>query len=423
VPTVNLNVNAKAWPKLLATLVCEPGKTETYYWDATLPRFGVRCRENGSRTWWCQYRDKQTGETRKHPLGDPAHVPQAEARDEAEKLLAAVKLGRDPVGEAAAKKAEAKAAIKLSELVERYLAHQQRRLKPRSFEELQRHLRKHTKPLHNQPAGKVTKRAVVELLEDVATRGAIGANRTRAALSGMFSWGMKAGLITANPVASTFKPAEERSRDRVLTDDELRLIWHATGSGSDHDKITRLLMLTGARREEIGGMCWSELTLREDGTAVWVLPADRSKNHRSHELTLPAMAVALLPTRRDQRALVFGEGAGSFSGWSQCKTRLDQRIAKNAGKPIAAWVLHDLRRTFVSRINDLGLAEPHIIEALVNHQGGVGRAGVAGVYNRSAYADQKREALARWCNYFEQLTGDGGETTPNNVVPLRRRRV
>jgi site-specific recombinase XerD len=166
---------------------------------------------------------------RKHTLGEPERVPLAKAREEAERLLAAVKLGQDPAGEAAAKKAEVKAAITFAELVERYLDHQKRRLKPRSFDELQRHLRKHAKPLHEQHAGKVTKRAVVELLEDVVERGPVGANRTRAALSGLFSWGMKAALVGANPVISTFKPAEERSRDRVLTDGELRLIWRATG--------------------------------------------------------------------------------------------------------------------------------------------------------------------------------------------------
>jgi integrase len=176
-----------------------------------------------------------------------------------------------------------------------------------------------------------------------------------------------------------------------------------------------------ARREEIGGMRWSELTLGEGDTGLWLLPGGRSKNHRPHELTLPAMAVALLPPRREERELVFGEGEGPFSGWSQCKRRLDQRIAElNNGKPLAPWVLHDLRRTCVSRLNDLGLAEPHVIEALVNHQGGIGRAGVAGVYNRSAYAEQKRAVLNLWCAHVARLTGDGGDRGGAEVVPLRR---
>jgi integrase len=154
-------------------------------------------------------------------------------------------------------------------------------------------------------------------------------------------------------------------------------------------------------------MRWSEITRRDDGTAIWVLPAERSKNRRAHELILPPMIVGMLPTPRNERdgsarELLFGEGRGPFSGWSQCKARLNKRIAQaNGGKPIVSWVLHDLRRTFVTRLNDLGV-EPHIIEALVNHASGRATAGVAGVYNRSAYATQKRAALELWCHHVAQ---------------------
>lgn len=400
-PTIKLNAKAAL------RLACESDKTETTFWDAGLSGFGLRCRKSGVRTWFCQYRTR-TGEMRKHTLGDPEHVAYAKAREEAERLLAAVRLGRDPAGETAAKKAERKAAVRLGDLAEMYLKHQQPRLKPRSFDELQRHLRKHAAPLHGQPAAKVTQRDIVELLQDVAERGPISANRTRAALSGLYSWSMKAGLVPANPVIATFKPAEERSRDRVLSDDELRLIWRCTAGTGDYDRIVRLLMLTGARREEVAGMRWGEIAAHDEGTATWLLPAERSKNHRPHELILPAMAVALLPAPRSGRDLIFGEGAGPFSGWSQCKARLDRRIAAaNDGKPIPAWRLHDLRRTFASRMNDLGLAEPHEIEAALNHLGGIGRAGVAGVYNRAAYREQKRAALARWADHLAGLTSGG----------------
>src|SRR5213075_2567809 len=106
------------------------------------------------------------------------------------------------------------------------------------------------------------------------------------------------------------------------------------------DRIVRLLMLTGARREEIAGMRWSEIALRDDGTTGWVLPAERSKNRRAHELVLPPMIRNLLPAPRDakngvQRDLVFGVGQGPFSGWAKCKARLDERIAElNKGTPI-----------------------------------------------------------------------------------------
>jgi integrase len=405
-PTIEIDA------KLARRLACEPDKTETTFWDAGLPGFGLRCRRSGARTWFCQYR-VLTGDTRKHALGDPVNVTYADARKTAGQLIAKVKLGGDPAGEVAAKKAEVRAAIRLGELIARYEAHQGQRLKPRSFEELHRNLHKGATALHERPAGKVSQRDIVDLLQETMKRGPIAANRLRAALSGLYAWGMKAGLVTANPVVATFRPAEERSRDRVLSDGELALIWSCTGRNADHDRIVRLLLLTGARRDEVAGMRWGEIARNEDGSVTWSLPAERTKNGRPHELVLPAFAAGLLPPGRDGRELVFGEGTGPFSGWSQCKARLDRRIAKaNDGAPIACR-LHDLRRTFVTRLNDKLRVEPHVIEALVNHVGGIAKAGVAGVYNRAAYSEQKREALALWCDYVVRLSGA-------NVVPLRQ---
>jgi integrase len=342
-------------------------------------------------------------------LGDPATVRFAQARKEAARLLASAKLGGDPAGDVKL----AKAAITFGDLADEFLAYQRARLRPRSLEEVVRHLSKHAKPLHGRKADVLGQREIVALLQSVVVQGPILANRVRASISAMYSWGMKAGLVASNPVAATFKPAEERARDRVLTDAELALVWRCTGGGADHDRIVRLLMLTGARREEIAGMCWSEVAPRDDGTCYWMLPAQRSKNRRAYEAVFPEIVTELLPAPRrendgSRRDLIFGARHGPFSSWSNWKARLDERIAAaNGGAPIAPWVLHDLRRTFVTRLNDLGV-EPHVIEALVNHVGGAAKSGVAGIYNRSAYAFQKRAALAMWCDHIARLTGNHG---------------
>lgn len=401
-------------------LTCPPGRAEQIYWSHDLPGFGLRCRASGARSWLLQVRTK-AGETRKITLGDPGTVPFARAAREAGKLIAAVKLGGDPGAEAR----QARRAIKISELVEHYLTHQRARMKPRSFLELSRHLKAHAKPLHGQPAGAVTRSSIVALLQNIGSTAPVTANRVRASLSAMFAWGMKAGLVTANPVAATFKPADERPRERVLSDAELALIWSCTTGDADYDRIVRLLMLTGARREEIAGMTCGEVTAHADGTATWVLPSARSKNHLANELVLPRMAVALLPAVRivggERRDLLFGEGEGPYSGWSRAKERLDARLAAaNGGAAIPAWVLHDLRRTFVTRLNDMAV-EPHVIEALVNHTSGAAKAGVAGVYNRSVYAPQKRAALIRWGEHLAALVGVETDPAPSaEIVPLRR---
>lgn len=404
--------------KTVPGLKCPAGQSEITYWDDGLPGFGLRCFPNGKRSWLCQYRTRE-GVTRRQSLGSAETVKYAKAHEAAEKYLASAKTGGDAVGEAKQAKVERSNAIALGELVERYLAHQKTRLRPRSYEELRRHLAapkegsapkpRHGRaldiaPLLKKPATKVTRRDVVELLEGIAAVAPVQANRVRASLSALFSWGMRTGRVEVNPVGATFWPAQEKPRERVLSDKELTLIWQCTSGDADHDRIVRLLLLTGARREEIAGMAWSELTLHDDGSATWLLPTSRAKNKRALELALPVLAVSQLSPRRKGRELVFGDGAGSFSGWSRCKERLDARIAKANAAAISGWTLHDLRRTFVTRLNDLGV-EPHIIEALVNHAGGIARAGVAGIYNRSAYSSQKAAALQLWCGHVASLAG------------------
>src|SRR5262249_32698608 len=150
--------------------------------------------------------------------------------------------------------------------------------------------------------------------------------------------------------------------------------------------IMKLLALTGQRGGEIAGLSWSEV---QDDRLV--LPGERTKNHRPHDVPLstPARAILNAFSKRPRvvsadgkvRDFVFGSGQGPFSGWSNCKEALDARIEKSRrGKPLPHWTPHDLRRSFATHAAELGV-EPHIIEAVLNHISGH-RAGVAGTYNR-----------------------------------------
>ncbi|MDA8248674.1 MAG: integrase arm-type DNA-binding domain-containing protein [Rhodospirillales bacterium] len=426
----------------VARLACPPDRAEAFYWAEEPHGFGLRCLASGARRYIVQYRTK-AGAQRRVSLGDPKDVKLDAAREKARDILAQVRLGGDPQGEQQAARKQAREAVRVGELIESYLAVAKKRMRPRAYAETERHLRgtakvKHAKPLHGRIAAEVNRREIAKLLAAIAERsGGVTANRVRSSLSAMWTWAVMAGLQDANPVALTAKPAAETSRERVLTDAELAAIWQATSGGDDHDRIVRLLMLTGCRRDEVGRMRWSEL----EGD-LWTLPGARAKNGLPHELPLPALAVAQLPPRRTIRAkdmqaadrprdAVFGKLETGFSGWSRCKERLDERLAKNrqdafikqhGREPrddeakVIPWTLHDLRRTFVTRLNDLGLAEPHVIEALVNHHSGGAKRGVAGIYNRSAYRDQKRTALARWADHAAALVGH----SMANVETMRR---
>ena len=168
-------------------------------------------------------------------------------------------------------------------------------------------------------------------------------------------------------------------------------------------------MLTAQRRDEIGGLRWSEIE-GEGREALIALPGGRTKNSNAHDVPLSGAALAVLAEAHkiDNRDPVFGEGAGGFSGWSRAKAALDVACG------VDGWTLHDLRRTAATRMADLGV-QPHVIEAVLNHVSGH-KAGVAGIYNRSTYGAEKRAALDLWSNHLAVVVAQAGGA---NVTRLR----
>ena len=155
------------------------------------------------------------------------------------------------------------------------------------------------------------------------------------------------------------------------------------------------MILTACRRQEIGGMCWSEFN--PDGT--WTLPAERAKNKRAHTLPLPPPAweiIAGVPKMagRDQ---LFGTRAAGYTNWGPGKAALDRAL----GDTVAPWTLHDIRRTVATRMADLKV-QPHIIETVLNHQSGH-KGGIAGIYNRSSYSTEVKNALAMWSDHVRAM--------------------
>jgi integrase len=327
-------------------------------------------------------------------LGDVSAVSLEAARDAAHQRAASVAQGANPSVERKKKRA----AGTVIELVEGYLAYAKERQRSRSFRETERHLRIHAAPLHHERVETVRRGEIADLLGRIAEKsGPIAANRLRAALSALWTWGLRTGLIDAdvNPVAFTVRQPE-RSRDRTLTGRELRAVWRVTDDGKDYSRIVRLCLLTGCRREEIGGLRWDEI----QNNRIAFSPS-RMKGNLSHEISLLPMISSTLPPRPDDaNGCVFGRRGTGFSGWSKSKIDLDAKLT-GIGLQMPSWGLHDFRRTLSTRLHDMGV-EPLVIEALLAHK----QQGVAAVYNRASFREAKRAALLRWHEVVLQEDAD-----------------
>ena len=178
-----------------------------------------------------------------------------------------------------------------------------------------------------------------------------------------------------------------------------------------------MLISSAARREEVGGLLRSEY---DPETRTITIDGERTKNGRSHSIPLSPLAAAILEDQlqRSTGEFVFGQREGSgFSGWSKSKTELDARLAE-AGATLAPWRIHDLRRSAATRIAELGIAPPHIIESILGHAGH--QSGIHGVYNRASYGELKAVALRKWSDHIEKITS--GKQQPNVVELPRKRR-
>ena len=390
----------------VAALRMPKGKREHFEWDDDLPGFGARLRRGVSLslTWVIQYRIN--GKQRRESLGDVRKVSLEDARKIARQRFAKVELGVDPAAERTQARAQ---ALTLEVVARRYLDAKRDRLRPRTFKAAERYFAKHWKPLHDRPLDDVRRADVAARLQElVKAHGKTSAARARSNLTTLYSWAMREGLCESNPVLATNDPTEGmQARDRVLNDGELRAIWNAC-EGDDFGRIVKLLLLSGCRREEIGGLKWNEIDL---DTGVMTIHGTRTKNHRTLELMLPEVAIDILrsqPRRRED--YVFGVRGVAFSAWSYSTVKLNARIVEAEGKRLAHWTLHDLRRTMRTNLGKLNI-QPHIAELAINHVKG----GVEAIYDRYRYEREIAAALTRWAEYVLALV----EGRESNVVTLQ----
>jgi integrase len=386
--------------RTVAGLALPDDKADVIHFDSALAGFGYRLRRSGNevrRSWIVQYR--RAGASRRLLLGSAEVLSADQARGAAKQVLAKIALGEDPQADKASRRAADKFTV--AALAEEFLAAKDGTTRPRTFVEACRYLRGgYFKPLHAMPIDQVERRDVAARLLAIAREsGPTTAARARATLSELFAWAIGQGLLDHNPVVGTNRPKTPPPRDRVLDDGELAAVWNGAGD-DDFGRIVRLLILTGQRRTEVGGMRWQEIDRTK---ATWTIPAGRAKNGREHTLPLTPLALDIIASapRIVGRDYLFGPRAAGFTSWNRPKQMLDARL----GDQIKPWTLHDLRRTCATRMCDLGVA-PHVVEQILNHQSGH-RAGVVGVYNKSRYEAEVKAALALWSDHLCALIQGG----------------
>jgi integrase len=392
----------------------EAGSSSQFLWDTDLKGFGAKITPSGSISYVLQFRmgGRETI-ARRYTIGSHGSPwTPTTARSEAERLLLLVGQGIDPVE---ADKQRRREAIDLA--FDNYARHFTRSCKGEGWRRLvERVIRLHLEPvLRKKPLPSITRADIVSVLDQMPEEQVANRRNVFAVMRRLFRWAVSRGDLERSPMEGMETPPPVRPRDRWLSDKELRLIWHATPECHPcFGPIVRLLILTGQRREEVCGMHWQELDRAE---RLWTLPGQRTKNSEFNTIPLNQLAMIELDRLaggekwpRNGRVFATASGAG-FAGYHKGKMKLDSAIEETEGEPLPPWRLHDLRRTLATNFQRLGVRF-EVTEAVLNHVSG-SRAGVAGVYQRHDWKEEKRHALDDWNKHLDCVLHDA---TPSTAV-------
>jgi integrase len=379
-----------------------PAKGQVEHFDKGFPGLALRVSYGGGKSWVFFYRT--AGRLRRMTLGTYPALSLADAREAWRQARQEAQRGRDP---AAARKTEM-AATASPLVVEEWLRRDQAENK--TADEVKRMFERYVLARWGgRTMEEIGRRDVLDVIDAIADKGKIAmARRLHSRLNTFFRWCVGRGILTSNPMENLPKPGTEVKRDRVLADDELVVVWNAAEKLSwPHGTAIQLLLLTGARREEIGQLRWSEIegdTIRLEG--------NRTKTGVPHNIPLSAPAVTLLeraPRVGGSDYVFTTTGRTSLGGWSAAKRKLDTTVQ------IAPWRVHDLRRTVATGMQKLGVVL-QVVEAALGHTAG-SRGGIVGIYQRYDYDSEKKQALAAWGGHVMALI-EGRE--PGKVLPMTR---
>ena len=365
-----------------------PASGTVDYFDRGYPSFALRVGYGGAKTWVFMYR--VGGRLKRMTLGRYPAMTLAEAREAWRDARNSVALGHDP---AKVRNRNAPSTV-FAEVVDDWFKRDQS--KNRTAASVRRAIDADVLPAwaHRQVAD-IGRRDILDLIDGIVDRGSpTMARRVHAYLHRFFNWCVGRGVIDVNPMANLPKPGREISRERVLTDDELIAIWDASDILSfPFGPAIRMLILTGARRSEVGGLRWDEIS----GDVI-TLGGSRTKSGTPHTIPLSTTAVAIvqgLPRLAGSDFVFTVNGRKPAFGWANAKSRLDKSAS------IGPWRIHDLRRTVATGLQKLGVGL-QVVESILGHVGG-SRAGVVGIYQRHTYDTEKRAALEAWGSHVAAL--------------------
>jgi len=447
---------AKAKITKRAVDAMQAGQRDEFLWDTDLTGFGLKVSPAGSKTYIYQYRLARPGEAkrtapRRYTIGRHGALAPDQARELAQKLAATVATGTDPfeldaerraARDLAHREAEQRARIESALAFDRYAPlwladyeHEKGR-RPSSVRLATGIVGNHLTPaFKSKPMPHIDRTDLQKVLDAIPAKQRALRRAVYAYASVLFGWAVKRGDIAANPIDAMGKPEAPKARERVLADAELAKIWQASHADAVFGPFYRLLILTGQRRAEVAGMEWAEL---DEVAATWTIPADRAKNGVAHIVPLSASVLAELDTIAAIRAaaakkddnvddkadddvkwpkigpVLTTNGKTAISGFSKAKLALDAAIAKASDKvPLPNWRIHDIRRTVATGFQRLGIRF-EVTESVLNHVSG-SRAGVAGIYQRHDWKEEKRSALDAWARHVASVISPAEQ---DNVVPL-----
>ena len=390
---------------------------------------------SGRRQFSIRYRFQ--GKQRRFVLGEYPQLTLAKARKRARAELVAITDGGDPAGERRAAKAERTDTV--AALADEYLAKHARKFKKSAYED-ERILTANVLPIWaGRSVSGLTRRDVRALIEDIADRAPVMANRTLACVRTMLNFAIDHDWIDANPAARVKKPAPEVSRERVLDDDEIRRLWRVLShfpttaqrpapgrkakKGSDDDPVCpvsaahaallKLRLLTAQRGGEVARMRWADLDLE---TGWWTIPGTFTKNGEPHRVPLVDQALTLIRAFEPAADADTPEYVFTVHGGASVLDRAKKApttVARTLGLDIRG---HDLRRTAATRMGAAGVPREHISRVL-NHAEGGARA--TRVYDRYHYDHEKRQALEGWARTLDAILS--GKPAGAEVVPIKHK--